>query len=84
VVPADYSGPARICIDGLEPKGSYRGNAVMDFSGMEVTLWSFEAATCRSLNLFADGTLGSSYLLTETRELRRTRWPRLDAREAIC
>jgi hypothetical protein len=44
----------------------------MDFSGMEVTLWSFEASTCRSLNLFADGTLGTSYLLTETPELQRT------------
>ena len=41
-------------------------------SGIEVTLWSFEAATCRSLNLFADGTPGTSYLLTETPELRRT------------
>jgi hypothetical protein len=59
-------------IGGLELKGSYRGNVVMDFSDMEVTLWSFEAATCRSLNLFADGTLGTSYLLAETRELRRT------------
>ena len=57
---------------GLRPVGQYRGNPVMDFSGMEVTLWSFEAATCRSLNLFADGTLGTSYLLTETPELRRT------------
>ena len=59
-------------IDGLEPKSRYRGNPVMDFRGMEVTLWSFEASTCRSLNLFADGTLGTSYLLTETEELRRT------------
>ena len=57
---------------GLRPVGQYRGNPVMDFSGMEVTLWSFEASTCRSLNLFADGTLGTSYLLTETEELRRT------------
>ena len=54
---------------GLRPVGQYRGNPVMDFSGMEVTLWSFEAATCRSLNLFADGTLGTSYLLTETEEV---------------
>jgi pyruvate-formate lyase-activating enzyme len=55
---------------GLHPAGQYRGNPVMGFSGMEVTLWSFEASTCRSLNLFADGTLGTSYLLTETPELR--------------
>ncbi len=59
-------------IGGLEPRGCYRGNPVMDFSGMEVTHWSFEVATCRSLSLFADGTLGTSYLLTETEELRRT------------
>jgi MoaA/NifB/PqqE/SkfB family radical SAM enzyme len=58
--------------DGLHLAGEFRGNPVMDFSGMEVTLWSFEASTCRSLNLFADGTLGTSYLLTETEELRRT------------
>ena len=57
---------------GLRPAGEYRGNPVMDFSGMEVTLWNFEASTCRSLNLFADGTLGTSYLLTETEQLRRT------------
>jgi hypothetical protein len=59
-------------IAGLRAVGQYRGNPVMDFSGIEVTLWSFEAATCRSLNLFADGTPGTSYLLTETPELRRT------------
>jgi len=69
---------------GLHPAGQYRGNPVMDFSGMEVTLWSFEASTCRSLNLFADGTLGTSYLLTETKELQRTGRPRLDVRESIC
>ncbi len=57
---------------GLNPTSDYRGNPVMDFSGMEVTLWNFEASTCRSLNLFADGTLGASYLLTETEELRRS------------
>ena len=63
---------------GLRSAGQHRGNPVMDFSGMEVTLWSFEASTCRSLNLFADGTLGSSYLLTETPELRRAGRARRD------
>jgi MoaA/NifB/PqqE/SkfB family radical SAM enzyme len=67
---------------GLRSVAEYRGNRVMDFSGMEVSLWSFEASTCRSLNLFADGTLGSSYLLTETPELRRARGSRLDPRES--
>jgi MoaA/NifB/PqqE/SkfB family radical SAM enzyme len=51
------------------PVGEYRGNPVLDYAGMEVTLWNFDRATCRSLNLFADGTLGTSYLLTETPEL---------------
>jgi pyruvate-formate lyase-activating enzyme len=69
---------------GLRPAGSYRGNPVMDSLGMEVTLWRFEASTCRSLNLFADGTLGSSYLLTETPELRRSGIPRAALRESMC
>jgi len=69
---------------GLRPARSYRGNPVMDLSGMEVTLWSFEASTCRSLNLFADGTLGSSYLLTQTPEFRRSGRPRVAVRESIC
>jgi pyruvate-formate lyase-activating enzyme len=68
---------------GLRSVGEYRGNPVMDFCGMEVTLWSFDASSCRSLNLFADGTVGSSYLLTETPELRRAGGSRLDAAESI-
>jgi pyruvate-formate lyase-activating enzyme len=68
---------------GLRRAGEFRGNPVMDFSGMEVTLWIFEASVCRSLNLFADGTLGSSYLLTETPELRRGGRPRLDVPESM-
>ena len=38
------------------PAGEYRGNPVLDYAGMEVTLWNFDRSTCRSLNLFADGT----------------------------
>jgi pyruvate-formate lyase-activating enzyme len=48
------------------PVSEFRGNPVLDYAGMEVTLWKFDQSTCRSLNLFADGTLGESYLLTET------------------
>lgn len=54
---------------GLQPAGEFRGNAIYLYRGMEVTYWAFEASRCRSLNLFADGTLGTSYLLTQTREL---------------
>jgi hypothetical protein len=50
--------------------GRFRGNPVMSYRGMEVTYWDFDASECRSINLFADGTLGTSYLLAETAELR--------------
>ncbi len=55
---------------GLPVVGSFRGNPVMSCGGMEVTYWDFDESRCRSLNLFADGTLGTSYLLTETEELK--------------
>ncbi|OFW05830.1 MAG: hypothetical protein A3H96_15500 [Acidobacteria bacterium RIFCSPLOWO2_02_FULL_67_36] len=48
----------------------FKGNAVLDYHGMEVTRWDFDRAECRSINLFADGTLGTSYLITRTPELR--------------
>ena len=38
---------------------------------MEVTFWDFDETGLRSINLFANGTLGTSYLLTETPELRQ-------------
>ena len=47
----------------------FKGNPVMDFQGMEITRWDFDHSECRSINLFADGTLGTSYQLTETPEL---------------
>lgn len=52
----------------LEIVGSFRGNPVMDFRGMEVTYWDFDESRCTSINLFPDGTLGTSYLLAETAE----------------
>lgn len=48
----------------------FRGNPVMDCDGMEVTYWDFDEATCKSINLFADGTLGRAYLLTDTAQFR--------------
>lgn len=50
--------------------GQFRGNPVLDGGGMEVTFWDFEASACSSINLFSNGTLGTSYLLTRTPELR--------------
>ncbi len=52
------------------PARFYRGNPVYDIDGLEVTRWDFGTTTSRSINLFADGTIGSSYLLAETPELR--------------
>jgi MoaA/NifB/PqqE/SkfB family radical SAM enzyme len=51
---------------GREAMRHYRGNPVFDVNGMEVTWWNFATTTSRSINLFADGTIGSSYLLTQT------------------
>lgn len=53
----------------LPVKGHYRGNPVYDYQGMEITYWDFDLSTSTSINLFADGTLGTSYRLTDTR------WP---------
>lgn len=62
----------------LTPVRLYRNNPVYDINGMEVTVWTFDTAESTSLNLFADGTLGSSYLLTENFvESSRAPWPHL-------
>lgn len=47
----------------------FKGNPMLDYHGMEVTRWDFDRSECRSINLFADGTLGTSYLITKTPEL---------------
>lgn len=57
--------PFRV-LEGRRPARTFRGNPVYEVEGMEVTVWDFDAATCRSVNLFPDGTLGRDYLLTET------------------
>ena len=51
-------------LQGMPVARFYRNNPVYDIDGMEVTYWSFDTTTSSSINLFADGTLGSSYLLT--------------------
>jgi molybdenum cofactor biosynthesis enzyme MoaA len=56
-------------LQGLTARKMFKGNPVMDFRGMEITSWDFDRSECRSINLFPDGTLGTSYLLTRTPEL---------------
>lgn len=55
------------------PVRFYRNNPVYDVEGLEVTAWNFDTTASRSINLFADGTIGSSYLLTQTPEWKTTR-----------
>jgi MoaA/NifB/PqqE/SkfB family radical SAM enzyme len=50
------------------PHRHYRGNPVYDYDGMEVTYWNFDTTESTSINLFPDGTLGGSYLLTRTQQ----------------
>src|SRR5205085_9480969 len=45
--------------------GEYRGNPVYELDGMEVTYWDFDVSQSSSINLFADGTIGSEYLLVK-------------------
>ncbi len=47
----------------MRPVGEYRGNPVYDYHGLQVTYWRFEHSACTSLNLFADGSISSEYLL---------------------
>lgn len=56
-------------VEDLPLVGSFRGNPVRDCDGMEVTDWDFDATEMDSVNLFADGTIGTSYLLARTPEL---------------
>lgn len=56
-------------LPGRQPVAWFKGNPVFEVLGMEVSYQDFHDATFRSLNLFADGTLGRSYRLTETTEL---------------
>jgi MoaA/NifB/PqqE/SkfB family radical SAM enzyme len=53
-------------IDGLTPRGDYRGNAVFDYHGLEVTYWNFDQSASTSINLFSNGVISETYLLAET------------------
>jgi len=57
-----WSSPADL-LAALPRRGSFGGNPVHDFEGMEVTLWDFQRADLGCLNLFSDGRLGSEYRL---------------------
>jgi molybdenum cofactor biosynthesis enzyme MoaA len=50
-----------------QPASFFRRNPVYDVLGMQVTYWRFERTTSTSINLFSDGTISTSYLLTEAR-----------------
>lgn len=58
-------------LEGRRPVRWHRNNPVYDVGGMEVTHWDFADASSRSVNLFADGTLGTEYLLARTPGLGR-------------
>ncbi len=51
-----------------EPTRFFRRNPVYQLGQMEVTVWSFDDTSARSLNLFPDGTLSDRYLLTEAHQ----------------
>lgn len=52
-------------ITDLPYRGDYRGNAVYDYRGMEITEWDFDQCESTSLNLFSTGVISTSYLLAE-------------------
>ena len=53
-------------IDGLTPRGEYRGSQVYDYHGLEITFWDFDHNESTSLNLFSSGVISDTYLLAET------------------
>lgn len=48
------------------PHRYFRQNPLYEWRGIEVTYWEFDAASSTSINLFANGVLGESYLLPKT------------------
>jgi pyruvate-formate lyase-activating enzyme len=47
----------------LKRVGTFHNNPVYDDGGIQVTYWNFDRATTSSLNLFADGSISTAYLL---------------------
>ena len=60
-------------LSSYSPVGVFRGNPVYNVYGLEVTWWNFDTSGMSSINLFADGTIGTSYLLAETPEFVASR-----------
>jgi len=60
-------------LENVPVKTWYRDNPVYDVAGMEVTYWNFDQSTSTSINLFSDGTIGTSYLIARTPELKSDR-----------
>ena len=56
----------------IKPVKFFKKNPVYEIDGIEVTYWNFDIADCRSLNLFPNGLIGTSYLLTETKNFLKT------------
>jgi MoaA/NifB/PqqE/SkfB family radical SAM enzyme len=49
----------------LRQVGTYRGNLVYDHDGIQVTFWRFGHTLASSINLFADGSISTEYLLAK-------------------
>jgi len=49
----------------LEPVRYHSNNPVYEVDGVEVTYWTFDETTGKSLNLFANGLLSDEYLLSK-------------------
>jgi pyruvate-formate lyase-activating enzyme len=62
-------------VAGLSWRGSYAGNPVYDYRGMEVTYWNFDRCDCQSINLFSNGTISADYLLTSAYPTQRESQP---------
>ncbi len=48
---------------------NYKGNPVYEIFDMQITLWDFVQSTTRSINLFSNGLISTSYLLTEAHQV---------------
>ena len=60
----------------LERVGTYHDNPVYDAGGIQVTYWNFDRTTSTALNLFADGSISTEYLLTGHASYRKNLAPR--------
>lgn len=55
-------------LDQLSPISYHCSNPVFEINGMEVTYWTFDQTSGKSLNLFANGLLSDKYLLSKAQE----------------